>query len=105
MALSKAQIQALTNPQVRQRLPTKRADFQYADDLLKDVGETCPRLPAVYDRIFYGLDAQTAKWLNGQFPGLGFTSSTTATPPPPQNAMPRTLVSKAIDVLQSFKKS
>ncbi len=103
MPLTEAQVLVLTNPQVRQRLPTKKGDFAYADSLLRDVGKTCPRLPAVWDRIFSGLDTMTANWLNTTFPGFKFAGGTVAKPAP--YIPPRTIVTKAIEVLQSYKKS
>ena len=104
MPLTKSQLLVLTNPQVRQRLPAKSADFAYVDQLLRDVGESCTRLPAVWDRVFYGLDAAQAQWLSATFPGFKFTSSATAKPLPPIDR-PRNAVTRAIDVLQSYKKS
>lgn len=104
MPITKSQLLVLTNPQVRQRLPAKRADFAYVDQLLRDVGETCPRLPAVWERILYGLDASTAKWLNASFPGFTFNSDSAVKPLPPPTP-PRNAVTRAIDVLQSYKKS
>lgn len=104
MPITKSQLLVLTNPQVRQRLLAKRADFAYVDQLLRDVGESCPRLPAVWDRIFYGLDAAQAQWLNSSFPGFKFVSNATVKPLPPIDK-PRNAVTRAIDVLQSYKKS
>ena len=104
MPLTKAQVSILTNSKVRQKLSAKQADFAYVDQLLRTVGEACPRLPAVWDRIFWGLDEATAVWLNQTFPGSGFVG--TKNPQPlPVAAPPRTVVTKAIEILQSYKKS
>ena len=106
MPLSKAQIQILTNPAVRQRLPGKVVDFTYADTLLRDVGEGCPRLPAVWGRIFTGLSSADALWLNTTFPDQHFVGFDQKTMPPlPPISQPQNLVHRAIDVLQSFKKA
>lgn len=107
MPLTKAQILVLTSPQVRQHLPAKAGDFAYSDQLLREVGETCTRLPAVWDRIFYGLTDDTAKWLTTTYPIPGYTyvGTSTGVKAPPPAPLPRTLVSKAIEVIQSYKKS
>lgn len=104
MPITKSQLLVLTNQQVRQRLPAKRADFAYVDQLLRDTGESCPRLPAVWDRIVYGLDEETAKWMNTNFPGFSFSSGKNDKPLPPIEK-PRNAVARAIEVLQSYKKS
>jgi hypothetical protein len=104
MPLTLAQTKVLQSPQVRQRLTAKAADFAYVDQLIKDVGVTCTRLPAVWDRIFYGLTVDQAKWLNATYPGFNFTSAD-ASKPPPASIAPRSVVNRAINVLQSYKKS
>lgn len=105
MPLTKAQILVLQNASVRQRLPTKASDFNYVDQLLKDVGPGCPRLPAVWERIFHGLSSDNAKWLNTTFPGFNFVGSSTSNTPLPPVPSSRNSVTRAIDVLQSYKKS
>lgn len=94
----------LQSPQVRQRLTGKAADFVYADQLIRDVGVTCTRLPAVWDRIFHGLTAETAAWLNATYPGFNFIGSP-ASKPAQRSTGPRSVVNRAINVLQSYKKS
>lgn len=102
MPLTKAQIAVLKNPQVRQRLSGKTADFVYADTLLREVGETCTRLPMVWDRVFYGLTSEQAAWLKATFPGIVFAVPKETAP---LTAQPKTLVGRAIETLQSYKKA
>lgn len=107
MPLSKAQIQILTNPAVRKRLPARASDFKYADTLIRDVGEGCPRLPAVWNRVFANLSQSDATWLNQTFPGHLFTGIDPKAPPQalPPLVRPTNIVHRAIEVLQSYKKA
>lgn len=105
MPLSKAQIAVLKSPEVRKRLQTRAADFAYIDKLLKEVGESCPRLPAVWDRIFSGLSAEVSLWLSKNFPGMGFVASVGQQPEKPIPVRPLNVVNRAVQVLQSYKKA
>jgi hypothetical protein len=101
--LSEAQLATLRDQEVRRRLPTKASDFVYADRLIKDVGPTCSRLPAVYDRIFSGLSPDLARWIALRHPASPTKTGPAA--PVPVERRPVNIVNRSISVLQSYKKA
>jgi len=99
--LTPQQIRILKSPVTRARLPGNAGDFSYVDTLLRDTGPDCPRLPAVWEKIFPASDKPLQAWL----------AKTFATQPPagPVTLAPvksgANIVRRAMSVLQSYKKT
>lgn len=90
----------MQSPATREAFPGKKGDFNFFDQMMRENGPTCPRLSAIWERVFPRSDAQAQEWLKktmGKVP-------VTATVPQQSKPVPN-IVGKAMAVLSSYKKT
>ena len=127
MGLLPAQMTAMGDARLRDRYPQYVEQFKTADRLIADIGLTCPRLASFWDMLTrdVGRDAGLWDFLDQTFPGMPMNRNgtspqrpgklvaainkpvATSTLPPSTDRplQPAGPVARAIDVLNSYRKS
>lgn len=116
MPLTASQIAVMKSDTVRIYRSAFSADFTYFDNLLRDMGPNCPRLPAVWQKVFPSGDAKVRQWFTSAFPGVAYSPGEQVTltggaPAPKQpnpihqNNPTSGVVGKAMTVIQSYRRS
>lgn len=115
MPLQGAQVQAIKSPVFRAHWPERAKLFAQVDDFLRTRGESCSRIHAIWDLLMgkAATDPRLWDWFAKSFPGVPMKAGGGTYPRPdgtkkPTDVAPQRAtgpVVRALDVIQSFRKS
>ena len=99
VTITPQQLEIMKSPITRAHLPGNKGDFAYFDLRFKENGVTCPQLPHIWDKVFPPANKDLQQWLSKTF-NASITKPVMVAPKPARN-----IVNKAINVLQSYKRT
>jgi len=72
MMLTKRQLEALQDPELRRRIPSLKTHFERVDALLKDIGPRCSRLVGIWQAVLVTIlsDERVSRWFAKAHPDL-----------------------------------
>lgn len=117
MPLQGSQVRAIQSPAFRAHWPDRAKMFTQVDELIRTRGEGCSRIHAIWDLLLEKarFDIALWDWFAKAFPGVALRAGGGTYPRPDGRARPTEIapvprrgvapVMKALDVIQSFRKS
>ena len=117
MPLQGAQVRAIQSPVFRAHWPDRAKLFAQVDELIRTRGEGCSRIHAIWDLLMEKARTDLAlyDWFVKAFPGVSMRAGGGTFPRPDGKTKPTEIepaprrgvrsVMKALDVIQSFRKS